>query len=363
MSFKQFWNKKRVAVLFATLLVIVAVTVFYKWKLLLIPKQDVTMAKVDLDSLLKEHPDWSKYEELQKEMDQLRKKWGIKSSNSQAEAGKTIRSSGISELNRQVSEIEQSYYDETKLKQDNLNKTVQEYVQNQTQQLNTLLGDKFKSINTRLSQDLRKKSKEIENKYQAYVNEIQNENKVKLSNLQLQLSTLDLTSNQITAKSERERIQAEIERLQKEMEQKKAAKYNLLQKDTELYADNRKKEAIAEFEEFKAENEQKYEADIMDFRNTMEEEYLTWQKEREREKNSAKKLREDQRLEEYRKDSAKETILKSQQAQLKEAMVWEIRQKAKTIAQARKIDCILVGEIINIHLVDMTRDVAMVMLK
>jgi Skp family chaperone for outer membrane proteins len=364
MIFKQLGRIKWVAVSSVILLVGVLTTVIFRWESAFPANPDVALAKVDLESLLKEHPDWDQYQQLQQEMDQLRKKWGGKPTSAQTEStASNFQSSSITELNRQVLEIERSYYDESKLKQDNFNKTIGEYVRNKTQQLNALLGDKLKSVNSRLSQELQKKNRENENKYQSYVDTIQKENQAKLSDMQFQLSMLDMSQNQITAKSEREKLQADIKRIKDEMEQKKAAKFSLLQKDTEVYAENRKNEATAEFEQFKAENEQKFEAEIRDYRQTMEEEYLTWQKQREQEKNSAKKLREEQRLEEYRKDSARETIIKSQQAQLREQMIWEVRQKVKRIAQTRSIDCVLVGELINLHIPDLTRDIKLALLK
>jgi Skp family chaperone for outer membrane proteins len=360
----QLWRKKWVAVSAVILLMGALTTAYLRWQSLFPANPDVALAKVDLESLLKEHPDWSEYLELQREMDQLREKWGDKSAPAREEpSDSNLQSSTINELKRQVREIERSYYDENQLKQDNLNKSIGEYVQNKTQQFDTLLGDKLKNINSRLSQDLQKKSRENENKYQSYVNTIQSENQAKLSNMQFQLAMLDMSQNQISAKSERERLQAEIKRIKDEMEQKKAVKFDLLQKDTEVYAENRKKEATAEFEQFKAENEQQFEAEIRDYHQTMEEEYLTWQKQREQEKNSAKKLREDQQLEEYRKDSARETIIRSQQAQLRERMIWEVRQKVKRIAQTRKIDCVLVGELVNLCIPDLTRDIKLALVK
>jgi Skp family chaperone for outer membrane proteins len=363
MIFNQLRQKKWVALLFVILLGGVLTTVF-RWKSLFPANPDVALAKVDLESLLKEHPDWGEYLKLQQEIDQLREKWGGKSTlPPEKSTADNLKSFSITELNRQVSEIERSYYIESELKQDNLNKTIGEYVQNKTQQLNTLLEDKLKSVNTRLNHDLQRKTKENESKYQSYVSAIHKENQAKLSDMQFQLSMLDMSQNQISAKSERERLQAEIKQIKNEMERKMEAKFTLLQKDTEVYAENRKKEAGAEFEQFKAENKQKFQAEIRDFRNTTEEEYLTWQKQREKEKNSAKKLREEQQLEEYRKDSARETIIKSQQAQLREKMIWEVRQKVKRIAQDRKIECVLVGELINLHIPDLTRDIKLALLK
>ena len=69
---------------------------------------------------------------------------------------------------------------------------------------------------------------------------------------------------------------------------------------------------------------------------------------------SARKLRQDKLDQEYRQDKAHETILQSQQAQLKEVAVWDIRQKVKQIAQRQKVDCVLAGEFINLNVRDLT---------
>jgi hypothetical protein len=321
-----------------------------------VPTKTIVLARVDLQAALKKHPNWERYLELQDQIEKLHRKWNNKNPVAKDNSGNS-GSANITELSKQVNEIEQIFMDESRLKLDNLNNTIREYVRNRTEQLNVILQERFNSINNQLNKELQSLSKDNESKLQAYLNELQSDNQVMLSNLQLQLSLLDISGDPEKVKTEKVRIQNQIAGLTKEIEQKRAAREEQLRNDFKIYVEDRKKAAAKEFEQFKAEKENQVKADILVYRQKMEAEYLNWKANREQKVDSAKKVRQDKLKQEYRQDNTRETILKSQQEQLKEAIIWDIRQKTKKIAFSQKIDCVLANDYLNINLRDLTGEV------
>jgi hypothetical protein len=326
---------------------------FYLRKAVIAPTKTVVLARVDLQAAFKNHPNWDRYLELQTQIDKLRRKWNSKNAAAQ-DAATDSGSNNIKELNKQVNEIEQIYIDESRLKLDNLNNTIKEYVQNRTAQLTAILKERFNNINNQLTKELQNQAQDNETKLQAYLNQLQNDNQVALANLQLQLSLLDISGDSVRTKIEKTKIQKEIDSIKQAIEQKKVDREAALQAEFQVYADNKKKEASAEFGQFKAEKEGQVQADILAYRQKLEHNYLNWKTVREQKLDSARKLRQDKLDQEYRQDKARETILQSQQAQLKEVAVWDIRQKVKQIAQRQKVDCVLAGEFINLNVRDLT---------
>jgi hypothetical protein len=328
--------------------------VFY-FKKAAVPTKTLVLARVDLQMALKKHPNWDRYLELEAQIDKLHRKWNTKNASAKDVAA---NSSGenIVELNKQVNEIEQIFIDESRLKLDNLNNTIKEFVKNRTEQLTAVLKERLTSINNQLNKELQNQAKDNDAKLQAYLNELQNDNQVNLANLQFQLSLLDI-SGDTKAKTEKAKVQAEIDQIKQEMEQKKAAKEAALQAEFQTYAEAQKKAAGAEFDQFKTERETQVKTDILAYRQRLESEYLTWRTNREQKMDSAKKSRQDKLEQEYRKDSVRESILQSQQEQLKEAIIWEIRQNTKKIASSHKVDCVLAGEYLNLKLRDLTDEV------
>jgi hypothetical protein len=329
---------------------------FYLKNLISSQPQPVALARVDLRETLKKHPNWKRYLELQDQIDKLHRKWNTKNPVAPNNAANSA-APNIDELYKQVNEIEQIYMDENRLKLSNLNNTIKEYVQNRTVQLKAILKERFNSINNRLKNDIQNYSKENETKLQAYLNQLRNENQVTLSNLQLQLSLLDISGDSSKTKLEKARIQEEISLIKKEITQKQAAREAVLQAELQAYAKKQKETADQDFAEFRAERETQVKEDILIYRQRLENEYNDWKTQREQKLDSAKKIRQDKLRQEYRDDNARETILKSQQEQLKEAIIWEIRQKSKKIAFSHQVDCILTDEYLNISLPDLTGEV------
>jgi DNA repair exonuclease SbcCD ATPase subunit len=331
--------------------------IFYL-KIAAVPAKSVVLARVDLQAVLEKHPNWDRYRQLQDQIDKLHRKWNNK--NSAAKDNENIVNSGsenIAELYKQVNEIEQIYQDESRLKLDNLNNTIKGYVQNRTEQLNAALKERLNSINNQLNKELQNLAKNNEAKAQAYINELQVDYQVKLSNLQLQLSLLDISGDPRKVKTEKNRIQNEIMQIKQEMGQKRAARESQLQKEFQAYAEECKKAAGKEFEQFKSEKETQVREEIAAYRQKLEGEYLVWRTNREQKVESAKKIRQDKLEQEYRQDNARETILKSQREQLKEAIIWDVRQKTKKIASSQNIDCVLTDDYLNIGVRDMTEEV------
>jgi hypothetical protein len=326
---------------------------FFCLKKYAVSPRPVVLARIDLRKTLQKHPNWARYRELQGQIDKLRRKWNTKNPAA-LNNGANSDAANIAELYKQVDEIEQIYLDESRLKLSNLNNTIKEYAQNRTEQLTVILQERFESINNRLKSDLQNCSKENETKLQTYLNQLQKENQVALSNLQLQLSLLDLSGDPLKIKWEKARIQEEISRIKKEIEQKRSAREAAMQAELQTYATKQKETAAQEFAEFKAERETQVKEDIAAYRRRLENEYNEWKTKREQKLDSAKKIRQDQLEQEYRDDRARESLLKSQQEQLKEATIWEVRQKSKKIAFSHKVDCILTGEYLNISLPDLT---------
>ncbi|HYH03989.1 MAG TPA: hypothetical protein VEC37_12865 [Bacillota bacterium] len=350
MTLKKFFNRKLIGV---SLVLITLTGGAVCFKQYFVPQDQVTLGQVDIQALLKKHPDWQKYTELQDELEKLRQKWGTSNRQNTGETGKGGLNNS-SELRSQVGEIERIYTEENKLKLADLNKSIKEYVQTKTQQLNQLLNDRLKSINSRLTSDIQRKTQENESKLQAYFLELQSEYQVTLSNLQLQLSLLDISSNPANAKAEREKIQAEINRIQTEIGRKKAIKQSALQKELETWAETEKKAAHQEFEHYKTEKESELKNDILAYRQKLENNFSNWHKQQKDDLDSAKKLREEKWEKDYRQDSVRETIIKSQQEQLKEAMLWDIRQKAKLVARTKKVDCVVTHAVVNVNAPDLT---------
>lgn len=360
MTLNKYFNRKFIGV--GLVLVTLAGLVFWSQHFFT-PKDQLTLAQVDMEELLKQHPDWQKYTELQNELEKLQKKWGVSNQRNTGEPLKGYRQDNLSDLKSQINEIERIYNEESQLKLADLNKSITDYVQTKTQQLKQLLDEKLKNINSRLSSDLQRKTEENESRLQEYFLELQQEYQVTLSNLQLQLSLLDITSSPAAAKAEKEKIQAEINRIQVEINRKKAIKQSALQKELETWADNQKQTAQQEFEKFKAEKESELKNDIMAYRQKLEHKFSDWHKQHKNELDSAKKLRKDKWEKAYREDSVRETIIQSQQAQLKESMLWDIRQKTKLVARTKKVDCVVTGVVVNVNAPDLTEALARIIQK
>jgi hypothetical protein len=325
------------------------------WQKSVTPAKPVALARVDLNKLLQVHPDWDRYRELQTQIDQLRDQWGRKNASESNQSG--LDNSVLPELRRQINEIEQNFTDESRLKLANLNKAIADYVRDQTRQAQAVLNERLTAINNSLTKELQDLAKKHENILQAYWNELQTEKQLALSNLQLQLSLLELSSDKNQAKMEKQKIQAEINRIKTEIALKKVEKEGSLQAEFQSYAAKRKQENGREFEEFKREREAQVKKEILEYRKKLEDEFLKWRQRREQELDSAKKLRQEKWVQEYSRVQVKKSLLKAQQEQVQEAILWEIRQKTKKIARAQKIDYVLAGEFINLTLPDLTGQV------
>jgi hypothetical protein len=329
------------------------------WQKFVTPAKPVSLARVDLNKLLHDHPDWDRYRELQTQIDELRDQWGRKNVSESNQSGLSV----LPELRRQISEIEQNFRDESRLKLANMNKAIADYVQDQTQQARTVLKERFTVINNSLTKELQDLAKEHEKVIQAYWNKLQTEQQVVLSNLQLRVSLLELYSNKEQAKMEKQQIQAEIDRIKTEINLKKVEKEGALQSEFQAYAAKRKQEITREFEEFKHERETEVKKEILEYRQKLEDNFKKWRQHREQELNSAKKLREEKWAQEYSRFQAKKSLLKARQEQIQGEILWKIRQKTKEIAYTQKIDYVLAGEFINLTLPDLTGQVHKTLLR
>lgn len=357
---KQLYNWKLI-VIGLVLVGLAGIIVYFKQSLF--AKNQLTLAQVNLPTLVKEHPDWRKYLQLNTELKKLCQKWGVKNQSS-AKKGEHVSASGLfPELQSQEGAIEEIYKEESQLKLENLNKSIQEYTQTKTRQVNQALNEEFRRINFRLNNDIQIKTQTNEAEFKAYCNELQNEYQLTLANLQLSLSLLDISPNSDQNKAEKEKLQTEIKQIQTEIALKKTVKKKTLDEKLKQWIEKRKEEAKQEFERFKTNQEQKLEAEILAYRKKLEKDFSDWQQRHKDELDSTKKLREAKWEDEYHRARVQETIIRSQQEQLKTAILWDICQKAKRIAREKKIDCIITGAVVNVNLQDLTDDLRSIILE
>lgn len=312
---------------------------------------------LDLDKLMKVHPDWTKYQELQKEILKLDEKWkqnsGLpKSNNNDSENG--IASNEA--VGRQINGIEQMFKDEIAQKLDNLNQNLRDYSENLRNQMNSQLNEKVNLLNGQLKNEIQNKLSQMEKQLKDYRSLVNSEYQIRLANLQLQLATADLSSNKDDALSEKNKIQSEITGIRNEIDQKTTLEEQRLQKEAENYREIRNKEILLEIDQLKAELEKQYQTALAVYRQRLEADFNKWRTYRETNLKSAIELRKEQSETEFRRDNSQKLIFQSQASQIKEQIAWDIKQRAKLVARSKKFDIILNGGM-NVSLPDLSPDI------
>lgn len=312
----------------------------------------INVAHLDLNEVLKKHPDWSNYQKIQNELGQLRQKWN-KQTDSLINTREFSSDSLINaEINNQIMSIQAMFEEEVSTKLENINKLLAEYSENRRSQMNADLNSKINSVNERLKNLIQKKVDESEKSLVEYQKKVQAEYQLQLTNLQFQFSMAEMSLNKEEALLQKKKIQVEIERIRHEIDEKVNIEAEKIRKSLDEFSDDQKKKTSLEIEEYKANLERNFEKDFIAYRQKLESEFEDWRKHREADLKSAIEVRKDQSKTEFIQDNVKMQVLQSQLSQLKDQMIWDIRQKTKFLARLKKIDLIIDGGI-NLCLIDL----------
>jgi len=321
-----------------------------------VPAGKVKVARVQLEELLAQHPDWSKYQNLQRELNKLEQNWA-------KEIGEnpSLRDNiglEVEGLQRQTNEIQQAFNEEFQLKLANLNKALEEYIKNRQNQAASLYKEKVDALNDRLTKELKSRADANNEALSRVRAQIQSDYQITLSNLQLQLTVAELALNPQEQWGEKEKIQAEIDRINREIEDRVRAEYEKLQAEYDHFVEQRKAEISTELEAYQKQLRQEMSADIQKYREKLESEFDTWRQKREAELQNAVKSREEQLSQEFREYSAKRQVLVAQLKQLKEDMLWEVKTAAKRMARAKSVDLVVTGDLARLPSFDWTAKLA-----
>lgn len=313
------------------------------------------IARVELQEIVTAHPDWGKYQKLQQELTKLQENWANQS-------GESLQSTfdlepEKSALDYQMSEIERIYNEEIRLKIGNLNKAIADYLKKRQAQTSASYKEKVKQLNETLNKELTAKSEEMAGKVKQIRSQIQAEYQLELSNLQLQLSMLDMSLNPSdNNQADKEKIQTRINQINREIESKVAAEQTRLQDEFNRFAKEQKENASKEAQAYQSQLSRQLQEDIKQFRQKMETEFNEWQQQRKKELDETLQSRKNKNLAEYKRYSSERLILESEMKQIKEDILWQVKKKAKKLAQAKKVDLIVTGDLAKLKTYDLTTE-------
>jgi hypothetical protein len=313
------------------------------------------IAHVEIEDVVAAHPDWAKYQKLQKELLKLRQSWANQSGEKLDL--KDNLGSGRSELDYQMTEIERIYNEELQFKITNLNKTLSEYSKKHQAQVSATFKEKVDQLNEALNKELGAKSEEMAGKVDRFRSQTQAEHQLELSNLQLQLSMLDMSlSPNGNNREEKDKIQAQINQINREIDSKIAGEQKKLQEEFNRFAKERKDAVTKEAESYQVQLRQQLEEDIKQFQNELKSEFNQWQQKRKIELDATIKSRKAQSSAEYKRYSSEQLILESQMEQIKETILWQIRKETKKLAREKKLDVVITGDLAKSKTNDLTRE-------
>lgn len=310
----------------------------------------VKFARIDVNKLLRESPDWSKYQELQAEVDKLRQKWATSNKNTAVDSDFEDKGEQAVIMG-QIAEIDRMRQAEINLKAATLKKALNEYAADRQGQIKIGVNERFNLLNDEFNKEMQQKAAAAKIRIENLRRQLESEYQLTLANLQFQLALDALSTDQGEAEAEKNKVQGEIDRIKLEMERKTAAAEETEQNSLNSFAEEQKKAIAQEVENYKLNLEKEMRRDLAAYQRKLEEEFKDWNSKRNQDYQKAVELRKKN----LQQDNSKMLIFQSQQRQIEDRILWRIKQKAKELARARRIDLIVSGGIYN-NLPDLTRD-------
>jgi len=266
--------------------------VYYVQSSLLVTK---LTGQSDLETAIKQSPDWNQYLRLDEELKKLGTKWRINPDGLQNVGRSTTVGIDFGKLiDDQVAIIKNNYQYEIDLKLNNLNSNLDEYSKNREEYYNLKLNERINSINSALKKDLDEKKKQVTEEFAEFQKKVHDKYRLELTNLQFKLSMLDLVPNQDEAKAEKQSIQLMINRIKLEIEQQIESEYQRLQEELRVFSGWRQEKASAELDAVKSFFTKQFQRDVSTYRLKLEQDFESWRHKREDEILKAIELRKKQ---------------------------------------------------------------------
>jgi hypothetical protein len=291
------------------------------------------LAAFDLDALLREHPNWGRYQELLHDLERISNNWEIEPSRPDLSASSSQFK--LAPVDRQMIELQNNYRLEETYKWGSVQKALQDYQKRKLQDLEERFKIKFEALKKVLNIDLEAKHKEQQEALDAHRKKLDEEQYSTLANLQLRLATLGV-SRSSTDEEERARIQKEINRIKDEIEEKMEMRAGQYEQEFGIYQRLRSQQLNVQLKELEVKADLEIKADLRRYQEKLSAEFQAWRVRRQQEMNKS--------LEKRRQEQAQQQLLFSQQTQLYEGMMRDIRKAVKEYAQHNQIGCVIAGQ-------------------
>jgi Skp family chaperone for outer membrane proteins len=347
MKYYQIIKKKR---LFLVVLLVLVAVVYGGYSLFStyfgVKKTD--FAAFDLNVLLREHPNWGRYQELQRELERIRGNWENPPPRLDESIWSTPGQYKLAPVERQMIELQNSYRLEETDKWGSIQKLLQDYHKRRMKELEDRLKARFEVLKKAFNTELEAKHDAQQKLLDAYRKKLEDEQYPALTNLQLRLATLGVNPTN-TDNEERLRIQKEINNIKAEIDNKLEERAGQYEREFNAYQKVRSQQLNDQFTVFETKTNDEFKADFKRYQDKLDAEFRAWRTRRQQELNKS--------LEKRRQEQAQQQLLFSQQTQVYDGMMRDIRKAVREYAERNKIGCVVAGQLTSGQ-PDLTRQLA-----